>query len=84
MPLEEATLTLQVTVTLKPEGLETENAGITAEQKEAAIKQLILDQMTTITPSYDWGIAIAGTLESSLTETVDIEESKPDYVEPTV
>lgn len=72
---EQATLTLTLTVTVKPE------PNISVEDKEVNIKQVLSDQAHSIFQGYDWGIAVAGTLESSLTATENIDDSKPDYTE---
>lgn len=78
--MQETRLTLELTVVMKPEAMETEN-GVTAEQKEAQTKQLIQDQVATIARNYDWGIAVTGTLESDVegSDPVEFNDVKPDY-----
>ncbi|HJQ07995.1 MAG TPA: hypothetical protein VJ836_00775 [Candidatus Saccharimonadales bacterium] len=70
-----ATLTVSYTVTLKAE------PDITASDKEVTIKQQIIDQAAALVGNYDWGIAVDGTVESSLTETILLNNAKPDYTE---
>jgi len=69
------TLTLALTVVVKPE------PNLSAEDKEATMREQVLDHVGTFVGAYDWGIDVEGTLESTNAETVTISDSKPDYVE---
>ena len=73
--MAETTITVAYTVTVKDE------PDITAADKEAAIKQDILDQSAALASRYDWGISVVGSLTSDLTGTADINQVKPDYTE---
>lgn len=70
---DEEELTLSLTIIVKPE------PDISASDKEAFVRGLVLDQVATIGRSYDWGIAVTGTLDSTITDTVTIDDTKPDY-----
>jgi hypothetical protein len=74
--MEETTITVSYTVTLKPE------PNVTAEDKDIQITQMIKDQAASIARQYDWGVAVSGEATSAITGNFVLSETKPDYVPP--
>lgn len=73
--MDEEKITVSFEVTVKPE------PGLTAQDKEAAMKDIAIAQVTGYAANYDWGIAVVGSVSSTCSATVPIDESQPDYVE---
>jgi hypothetical protein len=72
---DQTTITVALTLVLKPE------ANITLEDKEAFVKQVLIDQANSVSITYDYGITVQGSVASDLTGTTVINLEKPDYTE---
>lgn len=72
---QEATLTVTLTVKVKPE------LGISLADKEAQTKQNMIDQAAALNGQYDYGMKVTGEITSSLTGNHIVDLSKPDYTE---
>lgn len=61
------TVTATIVLTGEPGAEGTEQPGITAEQKEAAVRQLVKDQMASIRTMYDqpYEPQVTGTISSA-------------------
>lgn len=73
--MDQETLTVSYTVVVKPE------PSLSAQDKEAAVKQTLQDVAIMVCNMYDYGISVEGTVASTASETANVDESKPDYEE---